>query len=483
MKRTIVLIAVGLLTAVGGVLVWEGMAPRSWVLGTPATVPAATPAARALGDQFARIAKAVSPAVVHIRATQVIRTQPMPSPFFDDPLWRRFFGDEMPPQQPREYRRQGVGSGIIVSEDGYILTNNHVVAGSTELTVKLTDGGEYKGQVVGTDPPTELALVKIDAEGLPVAPLGDSDKIEVGHVVLAIGNPFGLDRTVTDGIISAKGRSNVDVAQYRDFIQTSAPINPGNSGGPLVNLDGEVVGVNTAIFSQGGGGIGIGFAIPINMAKRVMEDLKGPKHRVTRAWLGIGMGAEEMSQEKAQELGLEKPRGVLVAEVFKGGPAQKAGLKQNDVILAIEGKPVNNSQQLALRVAEAKPGATVAVTVWRDKKELKVPVTLVERTEEVEAQARGAEEVLGLRVQDLTDELAGQLGVTGEKGVVVAAVQRDGPAVRAGLRPGDLIQEVGREKVSSVAEFRARLAKLDVKQGVVVLYRRRDTVAFTVIRP
>jgi len=231
-KRTVLLIVMALLMAAGGLIVSESIAPRSWLA-------AATPAARELGSQFSRVAKVVSPAVVHIRTTEVIRRQPMRSPFFDDPFFRRFFGEQPLPQQPQEFRREGVGSGVIVTADGYILTNNHVVAGGTEIAVKLNDRREYKGTVVGTDPPTDLALVKIEANGLPVAPLGDSDKIKVGHWVLAIGNPFGLDRTVTAGIISAKGRANVGLAAYEDFIQTDAAINPGNSGGPLVNLDGE----------------------------------------------------------------------------------------------------------------------------------------------------------------------------------------------------------------------------------------------------
>ena len=309
----------------------------------------------------------------------------------------------------------------------------------------------------------------------------------MGEWVLAIGNPFGLDRTVTAGIISAKGRANVGLAAYEDFIQTDAAINPGNSGGPLVNLDGRVIGINTAIATRTGGNIGIGFAIPINMARRVMADLMGEKHRVTRAWLGIGMGEREMDQDLARQFGLDRPRGVLVSQVFKDSPAEKAGLKVGDIILAVDGRPVNRRQQLALRIAEKKPGTTVTLTVWRKRREITVKVVLGERTEKVLAAARGigSESDLGLRLQDLTDELAAQLGLRGEKGVLVSAVEPGGPADRAGLKAGDLIQELGpdRTPVSSVAEFRAVLSRLDPKEGVLVRYRRGGMASFTVIKP
>jgi len=478
MKRAMWVIGLGILIAVGGLLVSESLSPHTWLKAAP-------PGAQELGNQFSKVAKAVSPAVVHIRTTQVVRTQPMPSPFPDHPFFRRFGG---PPRgdQPQEFQRKGLGSGVIVTPDGYILTNNHVVRGSSEIIVKLNDRREYKGKVVGTDPPTDLALVKIEAKGLPTAPLGDSDKIEVGHWVLAIGNPFGLDRTVTGGIISAKGRANVGVAAYEDFIQTDAAINPGNSGGPLVNLDGEVIGINTAIASRGGGNVGIGFAIPVNMAKRVMADLRGSKNRVTRAWLGIGMGEVDLTQELARQFGLDRPRGVVVTRVIKDTPADKAGLKEGDIILAIDGREVNGRQQLSLRIAESRPGAEVTLTLWRDKKEMKVKVSLSERTDDVLAKAQddGSEKGLGLQLQDLTDELSARLGVRGEKGVVVSGLQLGGPAARAGLKVGDLIQKVGPQKVAvtSAAELHAIVAQLGAGESILVLYRRKDVATFTVIR-
>ena len=473
MKRTVLAVVALALIAAAGLVVSETRSPKAGL--APAPEPA-----KALGRQFTVVAKAVSPAVVHIRVTQVVR--PAPNPFENDPFFRRFFGDQ--PQQPRQYRREGLGSGVIVTPDGYILTNNHVAGTASELTVKLADGREFKGTLIGADPPTDLALVKIDASNLPIAPLGDSDQVEVGEWVLAIGSPFGLDRTVTAGIISAKGRSNVGVAAYENFFQTDASINPGNSGGPLVNLDGEVIGINTAIASSSGGNMGVGFAIPSNLAKRVMADLKSPSHKVTRAWLGVEMGDKEMDQDLAKQFGLSEPKGVLVTGVIKDTPAEKAGLKQSDIVLTIDGKPITGRQDLALKVADVKPGSTVTLTVWRDKKEIQVKVTLTERTEAVVASpGANTRDELGVQVSALTDELADQLGVKGEKGVVVTAVLADGPAARAGIQVGDLIQQVGQSKVASVTDFNAALKNLDLKKGILILYRRKDMSNFVVVKP
>jgi serine protease Do len=479
MKRSLCAVGLAAVVAIVGLVASETLSARSGLPPAPA-------AATALGSQFTAVAKAVSPAVVHIRVTQVIRTQPLPNPFEDDPFFRRFFGDEFGRQfqQPRQYRREGLGSGVIVTPDGYILTNNHVAGNASELMVKLTDGRELKGKLIGADPPTDLALIKIEAANLPIAPLGDSDKIEIGQWVLAIGSPFGLDNTVTSGIISAKGRSRVGVAAYENFIQTDAAINPGNSGGPLVNLDGEVIGVNTAIASSSGGNMGVGFAIPSNLAKRVMADLKAPGHKVTRAWLGVQQ--KDVTADLSEQFGLAEPRGVLINNVYKDTPAEKAGLKQGDIILSIDGQPVNSADELALKVAEIKPGTTVTLAVWRDKREIQVKATLAERTPEALAAAGSQEnpaQDLGLTVAPLTPQLAEQLGVGEEKGVVVSAVLEDGPAARAGIQAGDLIQQVGQVKVASVSEFSAALAKLDIKKGVLILYRRQKMSNFVVVKP
>ena len=336
-----------------------------------------------VGGAFVEVTKATKPAVVNISTTKVVRFRGAPySPFFNDPFFRRFFGDDFFREfrAPREQREQSLGSGVIVSQDGYIVTNNHVVEGASEIRVLVGDQREFKGRVVATDPRTDVAVVKIAGHGLPTIPWGDSDRLQVGEWVLAIGNPFGLNQTVTAGIISATGRANVGIADYEDFIQTDAAINPGNSGGALVNVRGELIGINTAIFSRSGGYMGIGFAIPSNMVREVMEDLI-KRGKVTRGWLGVHI--QLLAPDLAKKFGLKEAHGVLVGEVSGGSPAAKAGMNRGDVILELAGKRVEDPEHLRNEVARTEPGKRIPVKIWRGGKEMILQVEIEELPKEV----------------------------------------------------------------------------------------------------
>lgn len=311
------------------------------------------------------VVAAVKPSVVNISSTKTIRRRGMPSPFFNDPFFKRFFGDEFRSfEMPKEYKQSGLGSGVIVDKDGYILTNNHVVKGADEIKVKLSDEREFKGKVIGVDPKTDLAVIKIDSNHLPVIKLGDSDKLQVGETVIAIGNPFGLSHTVTSGIVSATGRANVGIADYEDFIQTDAAINPGNSGGALVNVRGELVGINTAIFSTTGGYQGIGFAIPSNMTKVVMDSLI-KKGKVIRGWLGVTI--QPLTPDLAKQFNLKDKKGVLVADVVEDSPAEKTGIERGDVIVEFDGKKVDDVTDLRNMVANTLPNEEVPIKLIPQK--------------------------------------------------------------------------------------------------------------------
>jgi serine protease Do len=344
------------------------------------------------GEAFVEVTKATKPAVVNISTTKVIRFREAPlNPFFNDPFFRRFFGPDFFREfgGPRERREQSLGSGVIVSHDGYIVTNNHVVEGASEIKVLVGDNREFTGKVVATDPRTDVAVVKISGRDLPLVPWGDSDRLQVGEWVLAIGNPFGLNQTVTAGIISATGRANVGIADYEDFIQTDAAINPGNSGGALVNVRGELIGINTAIFSRSGGYMGIGFAIPSNMARQVMEALV-KQGKVTRGWLGVHM--QPLTPELAKKFGLKEPQGLLVGDVSEGSPAAAAGIKRGDVILEFAGKKVEDPVHLRNEVAATEPGKRVPVKIWRNNKELILQVEIGELPKEVAMRSAPREE-------------------------------------------------------------------------------------------
>ncbi|MBN1543409.1 Do family serine endopeptidase [candidate division KSB1 bacterium] len=427
-----------------------------------------------LSRAFTRVAKQVSPAVVPINSEAVVKRRI--HPFFDDEFFRRFFN--FPEQEQQEILR-GLGSGVIVNSDGYILTNNHVIDEADQIYVTI-DREKYTATVVGTDPLTDLAVIKIDRTDLPTVRLGDSEELEVGEWVLAVGNPFSniLQNTVTAGIVSAKGRSGLAIGggqgrggvTYQDFIQTDAAINPGNSGGALVNLRGELVGINTAIVGQAN--VGIGFAIPINMAKNIMAQLIADG-KVSRGYMGVQI--QDVDENLAKIYGLKKPQGALVANVQEDSPASRAGIKAEDIILKIGETDIIDVDQLRRLVASYPPDSQVEIVVWRDEKSKNLKIKLGELDAEVAQESprtpdqTSAGDRLGLRVQDLGDQLMRRYGYSNETGVIVTAVERNSVADREDIREGDLIQAVNRKSVTSVREFTALLA--DVKENEIVLLR------------
>ena len=434
--------------------------------------------AQRLSRAFSSVVEKAAPAVVFIEIEKtVIRKSPSPHPFPFGPFPFDFFGEDFLrrffPQLPRKFKQRGAGSGFIVSSDGLIFTNNHVIEGADRVTVKLADGRTFKAEIVGRDPQSDVAVLRVKAKNLPTIPLGDSDKIEVGEWVIAIGNPFGLSHTVTVGVVSAKGRSGLGITDYEDFIQTDAAINPGNSGGPLLNLRGEVIGMNTAIFSRSGGYMGIGFAIPINIVKLVTEQLV-KQGQVIRGWLGVVI--QDLTPALAEEFGLRKAEGALVAEVVQNSPAARAGLKQGDIIVEYNGKPVKNASELRTFVGLTRPGTKVRMGVVRENRKIELEVTIGKYPEKfkVSTAAPEFEELLGelgFKVEELTPEVAQELGYEVREGVIISAVAPGSSAAMADLHPGLLIEEVNRKPVKSLTDFYEALA-LSKKTGRVLLLVR-----------
>lgn len=438
------------------------------------------------------VVKAVTPAVVNISTSRVVKTgQGEGHPLMDDPFFRQFFGDEFNRrlQVPKDRRENSLGSGVIVSADGYIVTNNHVVAKADEIKVLLSDRREFKGKVVGTDPKSDIAVIKIDGKDLPMLPWGDSEKLEVGEYVLAIGNPFGLNQTVTMGIVSAIGRANVGITDYEDFIQTDAAINPGNSGGALVNIRGELVGINTAIFSRSGGYMGIGFAVPSKMVSSVMGSLI-KTGKVVRGWLGVSI--QPVTPELAKQFGLKESRGALVNEIVADSPAVSAGIKGGDVILSFDGKPIDSPTMLRNVVAATPVGKTVKVELLRENKATSVDVKISEQPKDIQrvgtessSEETGKNTALaGLEVRNLNPEVARQLGLApGTAGVVVAGIGDDAPAAEAGIEEGDVIVEINRKVVRNVAEYRKLADKLGKKDDALLLVIRRGGRLYIPVKP
>ncbi len=452
-------------------------APQPAEAGSVSSSPAVAPVPPM---SFSQLAKKASPSVVNISVVKKIEgREQTPSPFGPNDPFRdffdRFFGDQM----PKDFKQQGLGTGFIIDKEGYILTNNHVVDAADEVKVKLLDGKEFNAKIIGRDSKTDLALIKIDPDkSLVPLPLGDSDKLEVGDWVVAIGNPFGLGNTVTAGIVSAKYR-HLGMGSYDNFIQTDASINPGNSGGPLLNTAGEVVGINSAIFSQSGGSIGIGFAIPINMAKDLLPQLKQGK--VTRSWLGVMI--QKITPDLKAKLGLRDEKGALVADVIAGGPADKAGIKRGDVIVGFNGKEIKDSYELPYIVGSTPVGKLVKVDVIRKGERKSFEVKIAELKEEKTSQALAQEKPkLGMTVREITPEIADNLGLSEKSGVVIVQVEDYSAAGEAGLKPGDVILEMDHAGIPSVDAFNRKVREYKKGDTILFLVKRQGSTLFLTLK-
>ena len=479
-------------TAAAGVVLALGLggfavAGADHLLNAPATFKFASADEPASRNSFAPVVKKVLPSVVTITSSRMVKTGSQGGDDGIPPMFRQFFGDDPGDggrqfRRPRQQKEEGLGSGVIVSSNGYILTNSHVVDHATTVTVIMADKHEYKACVVGTDPKTDIAVLKVDAGSLDPITIGDSDKVQVGDYVLAVGNPFGVGKTVTMGIVSATGRANLGIEDYEDFIQTDASINPGNSGGALVNDRGDLIGINTAILANGSeGNQGIGFAVPVSVARNVMDQIIG-NGKVTRAYLGVM--AQEVTPAIAQAFHETEVRGALVGDVNPNSPAQKAGLEKGDIILDINGKPVNNSAELRMHVSLMAPGTKVNVKVFRDGAEKTLPLTLAEMPTETaknEQPANSSEDALeGITVENVTAQTARQLQLPANAtGVVVTSVDPAGKAADSGLKRGDVIQEVNHKPVRNTADFES--AMRDAKDATLLLVNRQGSTMYLAV--
>jgi serine protease Do len=488
-------LSAGALLLTGSLVGWSasalgaGNSPAAALASSSAPVAAAAaPANRTIGasgDSYAPLVDQIAPAVVTVTSERRVRLTGSQLP--DDPLLRQFFGDQFRGRQlPRERREGGLGSGVIVRPDGYILTNNHVVDGADHVKVEMTDGHSFDAKVVGTDAPSDLAVLKIDGSNLHTLPLADSEKVRVGDVVLALGNPLGIGQTVTMGIVSAKGRATAAGAgndSYQDFIQTDAPINQGNSGGALVNTQGELIGINSQILSPSGGNIGIGFAIPANMAHNVMTQLI--EHGNVRRGL-LGVTVQAVTPDIARSLHIENARGVLVNSITEGGAAEKAGLRRGDVITAINGTAVKDTNSLRNEISQMMPGTDVKVALLRDGKEQTATVRLGElpgaRAESEGSPRPGASSGFGLSVEPLTRARARELGLNLSSGLVVTDVEGSSRAADAGLREGDVIEEVDGAKVTTGEGLRSSLGKQATTPALLLVHRGEATFYVTMER-
>jgi len=422
---------------------------------------------------FVEVATKVKPSVVAIRSERTVTVGPgSGEDFFKGTPFEDFFKEHGGP--PVKRKQMGEGSGVIVDAQGYVLTNYHVVAGAEKISIHLFDGRELKGTVRGTDPRTDLAVVHVEAADLPIATLGDSDKLQVGEWAIAVGSPFGLEETVTVGVISAKGRSGLGTGNYEDFIQTDASINPGNSGGPLVNIDGEVIGINAMIIQPGQG---IGFAIPINLAKTIMVELI-KTGKVLRPWVGIGL--QDITSDLMKFFNLKEKTGALISQVYAGSPAEKAGLKVGDVVIEVDGVKVKSSQDVVREVLKKKIGQSVNFVFLREGKRTEISVATAQMPEKIgeRESAQPTKEWFGLRVSNVTPDLAKQLGLKKAEGVVIVGVEPNSVAQTAGLKAGDIILEVNRQKISSENDYRSVMEKAKLDQGVLFLIDRAGSTFF-----
>jgi len=489
-RRSVALVSLAAALVIGGALAWLIASSGHTVLGagSPVTLRIAGNAAAGpvnLNEGFAPMLEPLLPAVVNISTSKVVKSQKGggENPFFNDPFFRQFFGNpnDGDQQPPREQREHSLGSGVIVNPDGYILTNNHVVEGASDVQVTLSDKRQMKAKIVGTDPRTDIAVLKIPASGLATVTLGDSAKAKVGDIVLAIGDPFGIGETVTMGIVSATGRRDLRLEGpegYEDFIQTDASINPGNSGGALVNTRGELMGINTAIISNGGGGNqGIGFAVPVNMARTVMEQIL-KTGKVTRGFLGVSI--QEVTADLAKAFNLPSAAGALVGDVTPDSPGAKAGLQKGDVITSLNGQKITDYHDLRLRISQTAPG-------YRNGQKMQMTASLGEFPEKAQtaesSQPGEAATLEGVQVENLTPDITQQLNLpAGTRGVVITRVDPDSAAAETGLQRGDVIQEVNRKAVNSVEQFRAAVRGA-ANQPLLLLINRGGSTNYVVISP
>ncbi|MBW1860071.1 MAG: DegQ family serine endoprotease [Deltaproteobacteria bacterium] len=455
----------------------------------PSTVSAVNPSSTVMVPaSFTDVALAVSPAVVNVRTEKVVKGggqafRHFQGPFGNDDPFRDFFEKFFGDVPRREFKQRSLGSGFCVDKEGYIVTNNHVIENADKIKVKLKNGKEYDAKIVGRDVKTDIALIKVESwKGSQTVKLGDSDILKVGEWVVAIGSPFGLEHTVTAGIVSAKGRV-IGSGPYDDFIQTDASINPGNSGGPLLNMRGEVVGINTAIFSRSGGNVGIGFAIPINMAKGIIDQLKA-SGTVTRGWLGVSI--QDLSPDLAEYYGVKDGKGALVGEVFKGDPADKAGIKPKDVITEVDGEKIEDSRDLSQKIAEIPVGGEITLKGIREGKERTFRVQITKRTEDKEtlAMKQPAEQTdLGMTVAVLTKEIARQFNLSEDEGIVVVSVEQGGPADKADVQQGDLILEIDHKAIKTLKDYDSKIKGVEKGDTISLLVkRRRGFLALNIIK-
>lgn len=480
-KKQIKTILIALLL-VGSILgLGYGISTAIKPFNTPTASASAVSETPMVPANFSDLAEKVRPGVVNIQVVKKVKNvgfgfRNFGSPFGDKNPFGDFFGPFFEGNPPGGFEQRGVGSGFVMNREGYILTNNHVVEDADQIKVKLANGKEYEGKVVGRDSKTDLALIRIKAfSDLQPLNLGNSDDLKVGSWVVAVGSPFGLEQTVTAGIVSAKGRV-IGSGPYDNFIQTDASINPGNSGGPLINMRGEVVGINTAIIASGQG---IGFAIPINMAKEIAPQLREKGH-VTRGWLGVSI--QEVTPELAKSLGLKEKKGALVAQVVSDSPAEKAGIEQGDIILEFDGKEVAGSKDLPRIVASTPVGKSVMVRLSRNGKVTDCQAKVGEMEEKIEvSKAPSSHKSLGITVQNLTPEIARELGLKKETGVVVTHLEPKSPAADAGIRTGDVIQEVNRKPVKNVEDFVQRVEKAKNQDNILLLLQRGQNNLFAAV--
>lgn len=435
-----------------------------------------------LQQALRNIASSVSPAVVNIRTEKKVKVKSQFDDFFNDPMFKRFFGEEDGGGRPQERKQQASGSGMLISEDGYILTNNHVVQGADKITIFLSDKRTYNGKIIGSDEKTDIALVKVDTKGhsLPAVALGDSTDIQVGDFAIAIGNPFGLNWTFTFGVISATGRTEAidENAPYKSYIQTDVSINPGNSGGPLLNIKGQVIGINSAIFSTSGGSIGIGFAVPINIAKNVVKQLM-EKGKVERGYLGAFI--QDIDEKLAKYYKLDKSEGIILTSIEKNSPAEKAGLKSGDVVISINGKRVGNANQLISIISNTAPGENLNLTIIRSEKQMNVDVQIGKRDEAVALLDSGGH-WLGMKFGDLNsyrDKM--NLPNSIRKGLVVIDVNRDSGAAEVGIRQGDVIDMLNNQSIDNLEEFKKFLSDNKNKSQYLLRVIRNNRIYFVAL--